>query len=135
MRSCHPGIICERLEPRNRPGAAAVPQALQDGSDDNQENVPDITPGEETQSDTGLPEGNETGEPQDLAEVFENDLNVVLVSSALDHIEGISDAADGETIVVYDEDNDNLDSIADILERLADTSRQSIASIALLSPW
>ncbi len=134
--SCHPGIICERLEERIVLDATIAQTPDQDNSSQSQsteqnpdnDNGGDAPDSPEVQA-AGLPEV-----PQELAQVFDNDLNVVLVSNALDEIQGISDTGDPDTVViVYDEEGDSLASITAALGDLANSTDREIGGIAVIS--
>ncbi|MDQ7785243.1 MAG: DUF4347 domain-containing protein [Desulfomonilaceae bacterium] len=132
--SCHPGIICERLEERIVLNAT-VPQAP---DQDNSAGNPDQTAGTGDGGDlSGSNAADSAGTPevpQELTQVFENDLNVILVSNALDAIEALSDRADtATTVIVYDEEKDDFASIGAVLEDLAASWDRKIGGIAILS--
>lgn len=133
IRSCHPGIMCERLEERIVLDAT-VPQANQDTPDQNQDNNPEVVTGEQTPEALSGHAGDAQEVPQDLSEVLRNDVNVVLISDALDEIEGLTVSGDESTsVIVYDEDSDDLGSISIMLENLTNSNQRKIGGIAILS--
>jgi ELWxxDGT repeat protein len=133
IRSCHPGIICERLEERIVLDAT-VPQANQDTADQNQDNPLEPVTGEQTPEAMSGDAGDAQEVPQGLSEALENDLNVVLISDALEQIEGLTEQGDESTsVLVFDQDSDNLSSISAMLDELTDSGQRKIGGIAILS--
>ncbi|MFH1115173.1 MAG: ELWxxDGT repeat protein [Pseudomonadota bacterium] len=133
--SCHPGILCERLEERIVLDAAVAAQVQdQDNASRDTGCNGDNGDGADTVDSHGLQAAASPEVPHDLAQIFDNDVNVILVSNALDAIQGISDTADnGTAVIVFDEENDNLESICAALEDLTSSTERKIGGIAVLS--
>ncbi len=132
--SCHPGIICERLEERIVLDATVAQAPDQDNTSGDTECNGDNGDAADTLDSSGLQAAASPQVPQELEQVFDNDVNVILVSNALDAIQGISDAQDeGTAVIVYDEENDNLESIYEALEDLTSSTERKIGGIAVLS--
>ncbi len=71
--------------------------------------------------------------PDPAHQVFQQDLNVVLVSNALDQIEAISAAAvDDAKVIVYDAQKDNLNTIGAMLDDLSSSTGQKIGVLAIV---
>ncbi len=129
----HPGIFCEQLEQRIVLDATVAGPVQQDQSD-----------GDASHGDDGLSAGisapiaelaSEAPDiPEDLGSVFDNDLNVVLVSKALDEISGLTDHQTGDyEVVVFDETAEGLDAIVGKLTDLVSTSGEKIGTLAVLT--
>ena len=136
VRSCHPGILCEQLEERIVLDAAAV------GSDQTKTADAQALPSQQvdvtTAPNVGQPVADHAAAaqqtPDSLAKVFATDLNVAIVSQALDQIEGISSATkDGTTILYVDPNADNLSTVNQQLHDLVEQSGQKIHTLAILS--
>lgn len=133
LRIFHPGIFCEQLEERIVLNAAIASPGQNKQSDLDDGSQHDALLGTVSQDTVGL-----ASEPPDIPEnlgtVFENDLNVVLVSKALDALTGLSgQATDHHEVVVFDETADGLDTITGMLADLATESGGKIATLAVLT--
>jgi ELWxxDGT repeat protein len=135
---CHPGILCEPLEERIVLNAA-VAVANQDHTDQtNHVQTQDITQPVATPT---ADQNHLAGAPTDaahasdnLGQVTQNDLHVVLVSNALDHLQGISAAAyQGTHVIVLDDAHSNLASVDQMLGDLVASTGQKIGELAILS--
>lgn len=83
---------------------------------------------------TGTSTAAETVHVTDTAaQVFEQDLKVVLISNALDHIQDISQAAaDGAKVIVYDASKD-LSAVVTDLKALVESSGAKIGQLAFFT--
>lgn len=133
LKIFHPGIFCEQLEERIVLDAAIAHPAQNDQADFDQGPADDLAPGTDLQQTMGL--ASEAPDvPEDLGTVFENHLDVVLVSKALDEISGLSErSADDYEVVVFDETSDGLDSVVGKLDDLVAASGEKIGTLAVLT--
>ncbi len=78
--------------------------------------------------------GGQSTEENPLQEVFDHDLNIVLISNALSDIEALTDAAaEDALVVVYDAAHENLSSLVTELFALVDSSGEKIGHLAIVS--
>jgi hypothetical protein len=118
---------------------ASVAASCQDNPDnpDNPDNSDDSSSQADNGSgDSGATESNtgSDGSSDSLETVFDQDLNVVLISNAIDQIESVTDAVEeGAQVIVYDADNDDLSAVTDSLRELVDTTGQEIGHLAIVS--
>jgi len=138
-------ITLEQLEDRIVLDAAGGVSQVDDHHDTAQQSNPD-TQQAASQGNTQTaapPPGGETAPTQTAAaqpqytdpitQVFHQDLNVVLVSNDLHEIKGISDAAvQGTKVIVYDAQNDNLNTISAMLDQLVQSTGQKIDNLAVM---
>jgi ELWxxDGT repeat protein len=131
-RLCHPGIFCEQLEDRIvlEAMAASVDQTKTQDShlvsaaptDSSSPNQPAGLAGEPAQS------------PDNPSQVFAQDLNVVLVSKALDQIQGISNSVAGDArILTFDPIHDTFATINQSLDSLVATAGHKISTLTIFS--
>jgi len=121
-------IVLEPLEERIVLDAAVDPTP-QDNPDDNPDENQD--PMDSYASDDPSAPADQ-GDP--ASEVFDDNLNVVLLSDALDRIDALKDAAvDDAEIIVYDADQDDLDDINALLTDLVDSTGKEIGHLAVVS--
>lgn len=68
------------------------------------------------------------------ADVFQQNLNVVLVSNAIDQIESVSHAAasNGSMVIVYDAQKDNLSTITAMLDSVVRSTGEKIGTLAFV---
>jgi len=117
---------------------AAVDQAPQDNQDNPAQTNPQAqaqeTAGQTAQANTAPGQAAAPAAPTPAAQqVFNQDLNVVLISNAVDHVDAISHAAaDNAKVIVYDSHTDNLSTIAATLDTLAQSTGQKIGAIAVV---
>lgn len=127
-----PEMILDVLEER-----IVLDASVAASSQDNPDN-PDNSDDSSSQTDNGSGDSGAadsgTGTEDSLATVFDQDLNVVLISNAIDQIESVTDAVeDGARIIVYDGYNDDLPAIIESLRDLVDTTGQEIGHLAIVS--
>ncbi len=133
MRICHPGIFCEQLEERIVLDASLAPTDKDNPNDNPLNDGNQLLTKSPGQPGAARAEAPADDAPASIGEVFENDLNVVLISNALDNIEGLTDAADENSeVIVFDSQNDNLESISITLGDLAESRGQKIDGLAIL---
>ncbi len=131
---CHPGILFEQLEERIVLDAAAAP-VDQQHSVDAQTQVIDQHPTTEnpqTAQTAGQP-NQASPSPDNVAHVFANDLNVVLVSNALDKIHLAEASTEGTHIIVFDAAKDNLETVNVQLKNLVESAGQKIDTLGIVS--
>ncbi len=127
----------EQLEERIVLDAAPADAGNGDNPDDHQdatrESSGDTAPEAQQAGDDASAQGPaESSDP--LGDVLNQDLNVVLISNALDQVEVLAEAAVADAkVIVYDADQDNLGDIVDALEDLVDSTGQEIGQIAIIS--
>ncbi len=69
-----------------------------------------------------------------LGDILGQDLQVVLISNALDQVEALSKAAvENAEVIVYDAELDDLSTIIAMLEDLVDSTGQEIGQLAIVS--
>ena len=126
-----PSIVLEQLEERivldasGDAGAQDNPEQDQSESDENPE---------ASQDGSATVDGDTTESSDPVADILSTDLNVVLISNALDEIQALSDAVvDEAQVIVYDSSESDLGSIADLLQELVDTYGGKIDHLAILS--
>ncbi|MDQ7782880.1 MAG: DUF4347 domain-containing protein [Desulfomonilaceae bacterium] len=128
-------ITLEQLEERIVLDAA-VDSSAQENNEQNHSEAPQDAGGDQTApaEASGAPQSQDGQTSDPLGEVFNQDLNVVLISNALDQVEAISQAAvDDAEVVVFDAENDDMGSIVDALTSLADSTGKQIGHLAILS--
>ena len=119
---------------------ASVDASAQDNPDnpdnpDNQEQT-DSAGQNQDSGDTGGADaaGSSDGSDGGLGDVFAQDLNVVLISNAIDEIESVSAAVDDDaTVVVYDGYGDDLAAVTEALQDLVESTGQEIGHLAIVS--
>ena len=123
--------MCESLEERIVLDATVDPA----GADDSQDDLSSADPMEDQQSVPGAESGEGSQQsPDPVEQVAGSDLNVVLVSSALDDIASIAEAAaDGAQVVIYDASSADLAGIVGLLEQLVESQGERIDQLAVLS--
>ena len=133
LRSCHPGIICEQLEERIVLDAAIASADSHNACD---KHVCDsVSVGNDThQNLTDLVHSDGDTVSNNAAHVFQNDLNVVLISNAIDNIQGLTHAASEKAeVVVFDAKNDDLNAVNALLKELLDTSGHKIDTLTIIT--
>jgi hypothetical protein len=144
FRPCRPLFISNRrtiLEPLEERIVldAAGDAGGQDNQDqDSQEASPESAEdaGSDAEQTGEGPSGQGQSESADpLDEVYNQDLNVVLISNALDEVQSLTEAAESQdaTVVVYDGDQASLEDIAGLLSDLVDSSGTEMSHLAILS--
>lgn len=139
MRVCHPGIFCEQLEERIVLDAAAgvsTDQHKTDGTQNQDSHQPTTPDTAQTQQVTSQPAAAATAAavPDSLAKVFAHDLNVILVSNALDKIQSIEAAADRDAhVLAVDAAQDSLKTVTQMIENLVESTGQKVGTLAVLS--
>ncbi|MBI5568940.1 MAG: tandem-95 repeat protein [Desulfomonile tiedjei] len=136
-RVCRPTMLLQQLEERIVLDAAITPT-----DQHNQENAA-TNPTDQTDpgGDTSGPDSGVQGNVADAAQsaaqlghVFNQDLNVVLISNALSDVQAISHAASPDAkVIVYDAQHDTLDSVVAKLSDLVTASGEKIGHLAVLS--
>lgn len=126
-----PEMILEQLEERIVLDAAVdpVPQDTGDNGieNDGNEDAASISEGPSA-TDSNTPP------PESVEQIFDHDLNVILISNALDQIDALSNAATQDAeVMVYDAADETLSTLVDRLEDLVDTTGEKIGHVAFLS--
>lgn len=133
-RKCRPTIMLEQLEDLIVLDAT-VDAAAQDNQDANVEGNPEQTAPEQAtpgQIEGAQDQASDQSDPID--DIIGQDLNVVLISNALNEIEALSDAAeDGAQVIVYDAEQDDLSDLVSELLTLVDSTGQEIGHLAVVS--
>ncbi|MBI5572894.1 MAG: DUF4347 domain-containing protein [Desulfomonile tiedjei] len=135
LRVVHPGILCEQMEDRIVLDAAAAPAHDTQTQNSNPVGselvaVPDGSVSQQLAGQTGG--ASHVTDP--LSQIFAKDLNVILVSNALDQIKGITDAAkDGTTILSFDPIQDNLATINSMLDNVVQATGEKISTLAIFA--
>ncbi len=130
-------LMLEQLEERVVFDAAPADAGNGDNSDQHQdtsqEAYGDTAPEAQQASDCAFAQGQ--SEPSDpVGDVLNQDLNVVLISNAVDQVEALSDAAiAGTEVIVYDAEQDDLGDIVCTLEGLVESTGQEIGQMAIVS--
>ena len=133
---CRPTVLLQQLEERIVLDAAITPTDQQ-----NQDNTGTDPTDQTDQIGTAGPDGGAQGgaadaaqSASDLGNVFNQDLNVVLISNALGDIEGLCDAVvSGATVIVFDAQTDSLGTLTDKLDALVTLEGAKIDHLAILS--
>jgi Domain of unknown function (DUF4347)/FG-GAP-like repeat/Bacterial Ig domain len=135
FRTYRPEMILEALEERivlDAAGGQQAEAATENGSEN---------PGQEQSQTAGEAP---TGEPlldgaadvpaDAIQNIFDQDLEAVLISNALDQIQAISDAADPDAqVIVYDADSQDLGGLVSELQEMVDSSGRRIGHLALFT--
>ena len=126
-----PSMVLEQLEERivfeasGDGGAQDNPDQDQSDSDQNPE---------DSQDGSATGDGDTTESSDPVTDILSTDLNVVLISNAVDEIQALSDAVmDGAHVIVYDSEESDLESITALLQELVDTYGGKIDHLAVLS--
>jgi ELWxxDGT repeat protein len=134
-RVCHPGILCEQLEDRIVLDAAGgqVDQAkTQDSISTSVLSVASTDP-----SAPNHPAGLASQPalvPDTASQIFSADLNVVLISKALDQIQGISTSVNaGAHVLTFDPTHDTFATINQALDSLVATTGHQISTLVVMS--
>ena len=126
-------ITLEQLEERivlDVAGGADTQDNPDENQDTSQQTAED--PQAEATGDTQS-SGNEASS-NPVSDIFDQDLNVVLISNALDQVEALSNAAvDDAVVIVYDAEQDDLATITHMLEDLTESEGKEIGHLAILS--
>jgi Domain of unknown function (DUF4347)/FG-GAP-like repeat/FG-GAP repeat len=129
-----PDLILEELEERIVLDAAVEPAPDQqndtaDNQNQNQGDGENANPA--SQGEALAPPDDAVSESLD--QVYDQDLNVILISNALGEIEEFTQAVGDEaTVLVYDAENDDLGSINDMLQEVVDSTNQDIDNLAFI---
>lgn len=127
-------LTLERLENRIVLDASVDNVSSEDGSQDG--NTENSTPEANVESaDAVLSESplNVDNTENPLDDIFNEEINVVLVSNAVDEVEAISEAADDDAVViVYDSERDDLSDINSVFDRITDSGAKPIGQIAII---
>ncbi len=130
-------LTLEQLEERIVLDAAPANADNADNSDQNQDTVQEAAGfgAPEAQQVSDAPSAPGPSEsPDPLGDVLNQDLNVVLISNAVDQVETLSDAAvDDARVIVYDAEQDDVGDIVDTLEGLVESTGQEIGQLAIVS--
>ncbi len=121
----HRPIRLEELEER-----IVLDAAVQTEADNTQENYQESPEARcemsvcvESSGNSDVHRGGRTGDP--LAEIFKQDLSVILISNALDQLDAVVDAVEDDVeVIVYDADQDDGSDIVDSLAQLTEESGQ-----------
>ncbi|MEW6349003.1 MAG: ELWxxDGT repeat protein [Thermodesulfobacteriota bacterium] len=134
VRVCHPGFLCEQLEERIVLDASVAPTD-QNHQDSVQHNEPVALPNDHSTTEVPVQPQAGSSSPSRLSgPETQHELNVVLVSKALNQIETISNAVkDGAKVVVFDGAHDGLTSITHVIEQLVADSGVKIHGLAVLA--
>ncbi len=132
-RFYRPTITLEQLEERVVFDASVAPAA--DQAAQTAEQPTEQANSEAAVSSEGQSEDASGQSDQDVVnQVFGQDLNVVLISSALDNVRALSDAAeDGGVVIVYDAQEDGLEDITQQLGDLLEGTGCQISHLAVVS--
>ena len=107
---CRPEMIMDVLEERIVLDAA-VDNVPHDNQDSGAATDPQSHQTDQSTLSADANSANSGATPEPAQQVFQQDLHVVLVSNALDHVDAISAAAAQDAkVIVYDAQNDNLAS-------------------------
>ena len=127
--------MLEQLEERIVLDASVAPAG--DNNQDHSDNP------EQENGDQGNAEGGSQDNPGNtnvdqstdpLGDIYNQDIQVILISDALDDVEAISQAADEEALViVYDAETDDLASIVAGLTEIVSSSGSEIEHIGIIS--
>ncbi|GEM_PF-2116503 len=120
-----PELILEALEDRIVLDASIDPSV--------QENQDDVgaDPGIQTDAGSGDDATSDGGDADES--ILEQDLRVVLVSNAIDEIEGVSGAVvDNTEIIIYDSRLDSLKTINAMLDELVESAGREIGTLAIV---
>ncbi len=135
-----PDILVEQLEERIVLDAtvdSAPENQQQDASQETQSNpeqTSETTAQGQIETAVNPAAQNPDNTSDSLDNVFGQDLNVVLISNAVDHIEAFSDAvADDAQVIVYDASSDTLETVVSELEALTESTGQQIGHLAIIS--
>ncbi len=128
---CHPGIFFEQLEERIVLDAAAAPVDQQHAIDAQHQVIDQHPTSENPQTPQTAGQPNQS--PDNVAHVFANDLNVILVSNALDKIHLAEASHEGTHIIVFDAAKDNLQSVNVQLKSLVESAGQKIDTLGIVS--
>ncbi len=129
-------ITFEQLEERIVFDAAVAPAADQaaDNADQTIDGQNPDTTNPAASADSQPEDSTSDGDQDALNVVFGQDLNVVLISNALDQIEALSDSAvEHAQVIVYDAEEDGLADIIDMLEELTESNGSQISHLAVVS--
>ncbi len=127
-------LTLERLENRIVLDASVDNGSSEDGSQDQNNHNPDTETDVES-AVTVLSESplNVDNTENPLDDIFNEEINVVLVSNAVDEVEAISEAADDDAVViVYDSEQDDLDDINSMLDNITGSGAKPIGQIAII---
>ncbi|MFH0825237.1 MAG: ELWxxDGT repeat protein, partial [Pseudomonadota bacterium] len=134
FRGCHPGFLCEQLEERIVLDAspAAADRNHHDAVD---QNLPTALPHDPASAQApAQPQASSSSPSPHSAAETQHELNVVLVSNSLDHIQAVSEAAGNKAKVVeLDPAHESLAGITHLLEQLVAESGMKIHGLAVLA--
>jgi hypothetical protein len=126
----------EQLEERIVLDAGVPDAGAEDNQPDDQANPSQDQQGEDSvqQQASEPPPPGPADSADPLGEVFNQDLNVVLISNALDDIEAISDAVvDDAEVIIYDAEKNDLGSLVSELGDLVDSTGERIGHLTVFS--
>lgn len=129
------GVTLERLEDRIVLDASVDASCSEDGGGDSSGD--DVASGDAVTPENNAQDGAPGGSQEDgsaLEAIFDEEINVVLISDEVAEIEALSNASDPDSqVIVYDSDRDDLGEINSLLTEITNNGRIPIGQLAILS--
>ncbi len=134
-RVCHPGILCEQLEDRIVLDAAGGQVDQTKTQDTHSASVLSVAPSDPSAANSSAASASQPVlVPDTTAKVFSADLNVVLISKALDQIQGISNSVSADAhVLTFDPTHDTFATINQALDNLVATTGHQISTLVVMS--